>query len=253
VNAEERQVIDDIFRRLEQVADQPRDAEAERYIADKVRRQPYAPYALAQQAFVQEQAIANLSAELEQLRAEAEAQRRQPQQGGFLSGLFGGGRPAEPARGAVPPTGSPWNRPQQGYGEQPGFPQPAFPQQGGPMQGGPTQGSPWGGGMANRGGGFLSGALTTAAGVAGGMMVANALSHAFGGGQSGLSDKAASLSSPTGDQTAREAGTDANDPAGGYSDVSDGIFHDASSTEPEPDDGGFDDFGGDAGDGGDWV
>ena len=107
MNAEERQVIDDIFRRLEEVANQSRDPEAERYIAEKVRRQPYAPYALAQAAYVQEQAVANLSAEVEQLRAEAEERSRQPQQGGFLSGLFGGGRPAEPPRGAVPPAGIP--------------------------------------------------------------------------------------------------------------------------------------------------
>ena len=53
MNDQERQVIDDIFQRLEQVANQPRDPEAERYIADKLRRQPYAPYALAQAVFVQ--------------------------------------------------------------------------------------------------------------------------------------------------------------------------------------------------------
>ena len=260
MNAEERQVIDDIFRRLEEVANQSRDPEAERYIAEKVRRQPYAPYALAQAAYVQEQAVANLSAEIEQLRAEAEERSRQPQQGGFLSGLFGGGRPAEPARGAVPPTGSPWAQPQPGgYGQPQGYPQAGGPMQGGPMQGGSMQGGPWGGGMQQpRGGGFLSGALTTAAGVAGGVMVANALSHAFGGGQGGggLSDKAASLASPVGkDDTSGEAGKDqaGADPAGGYSDVTDGIFHDASGSDPQ-DDGGFDDdFGGDAGDGGDWV
>src|SRR5215212_10182796 len=98
VNAQERQVIDDIFRRLEQVARQPRDPEAERYIAEKVRQQPYAPYAMAQAVYVQEQALANLNAEVEQLRAEVDASRSQPQ-GGFLSGLFGGGaRAPEPQR-----------------------------------------------------------------------------------------------------------------------------------------------------------
>ena len=70
MNDQERQVIDDIFRRLEQVANQPRDPEAERYIAEKLRQQPYAPYALAQAVFVQEQALANLQAESEQMRAE---------------------------------------------------------------------------------------------------------------------------------------------------------------------------------------
>ena len=46
MNDQERQVISDIFQRLEQVASQPRDAEAERFIQDKVRQQPYAPYAI---------------------------------------------------------------------------------------------------------------------------------------------------------------------------------------------------------------
>ena len=74
MNNQERQVIDDIFRRLEQVADQPRDPEAERFIADKVRQQSYAPYAMAQAIFVQEQALANLQSRLEQLEAEADAE-----------------------------------------------------------------------------------------------------------------------------------------------------------------------------------
>ena len=68
MNEQERQVIDDIFRRLEQVANQPRDPEAERFIAEKLRQQPYAPYAMAQAVFVQEQALTNLQAENEQLR-----------------------------------------------------------------------------------------------------------------------------------------------------------------------------------------
>src|ERR687894_419794 len=84
MNDQEREVISDIFRRLEQVADQPRDPEAERFISEKLRQQPYAPYALAQAVFVQEQALGNLQAENEQLRAELDQARRQPQQGGFL-------------------------------------------------------------------------------------------------------------------------------------------------------------------------
>ena len=47
-----------------------------------------------------------------------------------------------------------------------------------------------------RGGGFLQGALTTAAGVAGGMMIANALSHAFGGGPEAGGDKSCKSGKP---------------------------------------------------------
>jgi len=38
MNDQEREVISDIFRRLEQVANQPRDPEAERVIAEKLRQ-----------------------------------------------------------------------------------------------------------------------------------------------------------------------------------------------------------------------
>src|SRR5688500_18318358 len=70
MNHEERQVISDIFQRLRQVEGQSRDPEAERFIAEKVREQPYAPYAMAQSLFVQEQALNNLNAEVQRLRAE---------------------------------------------------------------------------------------------------------------------------------------------------------------------------------------
>jgi hypothetical protein len=114
MNDQERQVISDIFQRLEQVASQPLDAEAERFIQDKVRQQPYAPYAMAQAIYVQEQALQNLSAQLEELRAEVEELRQRPQGGGFLSGLFGGGS-REPERAR--PTAS---RSRAGSGHGPG-------------------------------------------------------------------------------------------------------------------------------------
>jgi len=216
---QERQVIDDIFRRLEQVANQPRDPEAERHIAEKLRHQPYATYALAQAVYVQEQALANLNAEIEQLRAE----QARPPQGGFLSGLFGGGsRQPEPPRGA-----SPWGRPAGHPMQQPyGMP-----------QGGMMGGGPWGG-MQQRGGGFLQSAMATAAGVAGGVMIANALSHAFGGDQGAdAANQASSLGGFGGDQGAAEAGD--------HSGITDGLYKDASADEA--------DYGGDGGDGGDWA
>ncbi|NIX78057.1 DUF2076 domain-containing protein [Microvirga terricola] len=244
MNDQEREVIADIFRRLEQVASQPRDPEAERFIADKVREQPYAPYAMAQAIFVQEQALKNLQAANEQLRAELEQVRRQPQaQGGFLSGLFGGGaRPPEPDY-RESPRPSPWGgsvpqvppQPQQPYGQPYGAPQGA-------------PGGPWGGSMMQQrpGGGFLQGALSTAAGVAGGVMIANALSHAFGGGQAGAGEKSA-LADLGGNQSGsfdQASITDSLYPKG-----------QDNQTGPEPDepDDDFSDMGGDNGDDGDWI
>lgn len=227
MNEQERQVIDDIFRRLEQVAQQPRDPEAERFIADRVRRQPYAPYAMAQALYVQEQALLNLNAEVEQLRAEAEQLRRNPQGGGFLSGLFGGGaREPEPTR-----PGSAWGGSttpsQQPYGA---------PGRGGIMgAAGPVGRGPWGGRtmQPGAGGGFLQSAMATAAGVAGGVMIANALSHAFGGTEASAANDATSA-----------AGLDqGGDPQAG---ITDPLYQDAAQEEA--------DIGGDfGGDGGDWA
>lgn len=250
MNDQERQVIDDIFRRLEQVANQPRDPEAERYIAEKVRQQPYAPYAMAQALYVQEQALANLGAEVQHLQAELERQPQPQQQGSFLSSIFGGGpRAPEPPRGPEP--GSPWGRPDQ---------QP--PMQGQPMQGGygapqqaPMQapmGGPWGGRPG--GGGFLQSALGTAAGVAGGMMIANALSHAFTG-PGALAGQAAGLFGA--DHNANNlAGGD----AGSLGGITDALYPGGQQNEPDrsgsSDQGDFGGDGGDfgdSGDDGDWT
>jgi hypothetical protein len=228
MNEQERQVIADIFRRLEQAANQPRDPEAERFIAEKLQRQPYAPYAMAQTVYVQEQALANLNAEVERLRAEVEQARRQPQGGGFLSGLFGGGaREPQPAR---PAGGTPWSR----AGQQSG----AFGQQAGGTgfgQGVSSQG-PWGG-AARGGGGFLQTALGTAAGVAGGMMLGSALSNAFGGNDAAGGSAQAALSD------AAAGGAD----AAGSEGITDSLYQDASLDDQA-------DFGSDlGGDGGDWA
>ncbi|HVL70807.1 MAG TPA: DUF2076 domain-containing protein, partial [Beijerinckiaceae bacterium] len=137
MNDQERQVISDIFSRLEQVAHQPRDPEAERFIAEKVSRQPYAPYAMAQAIYVQEQALTNLNQEVEELRHEVERLRSQPQGGGgFLASLFGGGQQREPERPVYGRAG--------GGGHLPAGPQGGpFDPQGGPSMGG--MGGPQGG------------------------------------------------------------------------------------------------------------
>jgi hypothetical protein len=187
MNSQEREVIDSIFERLKQAANQPRDPDADRFIADKLRAQPYAPYAMAQLIYVQEEAIKSLNAQLEQLRAELEQAKSHPS-GGFLSSIFGGGRTDPPPRPQGAPQGSPWGgQGGPGYGQ----PGPGYAPQQGYAQG--QQGGPWGGqpgmmaggqpGMMGGagGGGFLRGAMTTAAGVAGGMLVGNALVNAFSG------------------------------------------------------------------------
>jgi uncharacterized protein len=194
---EERQVITAIFERLRAAENQPRDPEAERLIADLVARQPYATYAMAQAIYVSEQALANFGKRVEQLEhelAEAKSQPK-PQSGGFFSNLFGGGRP-EPEREPYPPRGSesPWGAQPQTYAPPPrgyppggqGYPPgPSYPPGG---QAYPAQQpGPWGGQPQGGGGGFLQSAVSTAAGVAGGVVLANMLTSAFShhGGSSG--------------------------------------------------------------------
>ncbi|KAA5598954.1 DUF2076 domain-containing protein [Blastochloris sulfoviridis] len=247
MSPEEKTVIAGIFDRLAQAEGQPRDAEAERFIAERIQAQPYAPYVMAQAIYVQEQALTNLNQEVEQLRAEVEELSRRPQaapQGssGFLSGLFGGGAP------------QPQPQPQyQSYQSQPN--RPAAPMQ--PETGGPSSGpwgraqpapaaGPWGqqaapgqrgGGLG--GGGFLAGAMSTALGVAGGMMIANALSSAFSGG-----DEASKLAGGLGlGESGKESGNSSPAAAGSDAPAADKGWQDASADEDDIgfDDGGFDD------------
>ena len=231
MNSEERDVIAGIFRRLEQASGQPRDAEADRFIAERLREQPYAPYAMAQLVYVQEEAIKSLNQQLEQTRAEAS--RAQPSGGGgFLSSIFGGGqqRPAAP---------------QGGYGQQSGGYQQGYAP--GPQAGGPQAGGPWGGQQGQpgfgqqqlpQGRGFLGGALTTAAGVAGGMVVGSALMNAFSGGHSSLGALASPAQAAGGDSSDFGSALQGDQGFGG----GDAGFQDASFDDADLGDGGSDDW-----------
>jgi hypothetical protein len=166
----------------------PVDPDADRLIRDMFQRYPEEPYRITQLAFVQEHAlteaqnrIQRLEWELQQAKQAAQQQPQQQQQqsaggGGFFSGLFGGGRSQQ---SAPPPQGGPspaWN---QGGGPAPGYPPNYQPQYAPPPPQYPPSYNP---GMFQRGGsGFLGSALTTAAGVAGGMVAGNALMNLFSG------------------------------------------------------------------------
>lgn len=243
MDQKERQVIDDLFGKLRQVEGQAaqRDPQAEEHIRQQVARLPAAPYYMAQAILVQEQALATLQSRVQHL----EQQAARPQQasgggGGFLSSIFGGGQSAPQHR-------QPSH--QQGYGQAGGYGQPGIPQNippqymqqggyGGGMMGG---GSPWGGGRGGMGGGggFLAGAMQTAVGVAGGMMVASALTSAFDSAtvseseMAGMADQAAT-DAGLGDAAGADA-AGAVEPAG---------FQDAGYEDPGAADFGGGDFGG---------
>jgi uncharacterized protein len=252
MNSEERDVISGIFQRLEQAQSQPRDAEAERFIADKIRAQPYAPYAMAQLIYVQEEAIKSLNQQLEQARSQA-ASAQPSGGGGFLSSIFGGGgsprQEPQPGYAQQRPAGQPW-------GNQGGAPPQGYPQQGYPQQGYPQQGGPWGGQpqAPARGGGFMATALPMAAGAAGGMLLGSALSNAFAGGHSSLGSAAAAGLGGGGGETIvnNYYGDGGNQDLGAALDNSGGDmggFQDAGYSDPGGDFGG--DLGG--GDDSDWT
>lgn len=219
---EERSLIDGLFDRIKSAAGQPRDADAEALIARRVQEAPYAPYALAQTVLVQDHALQQALARIQELEEQARRTAEpQPQPTSFLGGLFGGG-----ARGtSVPTTG---NRamplPQQGsgytspgygapaggysspgYGQQPNAP---YPQQ----AAGPWGGQPRGG---FGGGGFLQGALTTAAGVAGGALLFQGINHLMSGGSGPIADQASSLLGGNALPTSGDLGQMADNALGG--------------------------------------
>ncbi len=181
---EERTLLSDLFRHLREVEAQPRDAEAEAFIRQSVQAQPLASYYMAQTVLVQQQALTAAQTRIEDLERQVkEAQSRTAQPapasgGSFLSNALGLGRspwgsrndsPPPPAAAPAAPARSPWGAPQQpGYAPSPG----AFPG----AHGQPGYYPPQAQGYAPQRGGFLAGAAQTAAGVAGGMLAASAIS-----------------------------------------------------------------------------
>ncbi|MGY2174311.1 MULTISPECIES: DUF2076 domain-containing protein [Pseudomonas] len=178
MNSEEQTLIDGLFSRLQQAETDsaPRDAQAEARIKEHMTRQPAAGYYMTQSILVQEHALKSLDAQnkqqaqqIQQLQDELQrAKSAQPapaSSGGFLSSIFGGGgsRDQQPAQSAPPSSGGGWREPAR-----PGFSQPA-PQQN------YQQPAP----AAPVGSGFLGGAMKTAAGVAGGVLLAEGISSLF--------------------------------------------------------------------------
>ncbi|WP_338574954.1 DUF2076 domain-containing protein [Pseudomonas canadensis] len=178
MNSEEQTLIDGLFSRLQQAETDsaPRDAQAEARIKEHMTRQPAAGYYMTQSILVQEHALKSLDAQnkqqaqqIQQLQDELQrAKSAQPapaSSGGFLSSIFGGGgsRDQPPAQSAPPSSGGGWREPAR-----PGFSQPA-PQQN------YQQPAP----AAPVGSGFLGGAMKTAAGVAGGVLLAEGISSLF--------------------------------------------------------------------------
>jgi hypothetical protein len=183
MSPEETQLLNALFDRVKTASNTPRDPDAEALIARAVREQPAATYYLAQAVIVQEKGLEAAGAHIKQLEErvhQLEAGNTDPHhtaQGGFLSSIFGSSQPQAPAPAPQPvyrndtsgETAGPWGRAPsaQQYAPQQAPSQPYGTQQSFAPSGGSS---------------FLHGALGTAAGVAGGMLLANSLSGIFSGG-----------------------------------------------------------------------
>jgi hypothetical protein len=181
MNSQEQRLIEDLFTRLQSVSSADKDEDAAQHIRDLVARFPDAPYYLTQSVLVQEQALSRADARIKEL----EQLGRQTQSGGqrsatsFLSS-------------SVPQAGQ----------REPDAPQPVER---------PDR-SPWAQPAPARSGGFLSSALSTATGVAGGMFLADSIRNLFGGGGGILGTASAAQNQAALDKAQDEA-QDAEDDA----------------------------------------
>jgi hypothetical protein len=191
---DERELINGLFDRMRGYDLPQKDRDAEALINQAVRVTPDAPYMLVQSVLVQEQALEAANARVQDLEARVrELEGVQPQQGGgsFLGGLFGGSRP-DPERRAssVPAIGS---RAGGLPSMLPGRPQPAQET------------------AQPATGGFMRSAMTTAAGVAGGMLLAEGIRNMMGGGSAHASTAKSDAEKQKAEDAADDEREDAQD------------------------------------------
>ncbi len=219
---EERQLIAGLFERMRGFGAPEKDREAEALINQSVRAMPDAPYMLVQSVLVQEQALQAANdrvMELEERLRDRDGDERPSR--GFLGGAPVGNGRGDARAGSVPQIGarstpsayesrSPWSQ--------------------GAAQPGPAQQQP----APSASGGFMKSALATAAGVAGGMLLADSIRNMMG---SAHANPAASkgASEGGGEQYVDESNNDPGNSRGGET-------YDAGNNDPGFDSG---DFGGD--------
>lgn len=223
MNVDERNMIAALFERLRGAESAYRDPEAEDFIARQVIQQPHAPYAMAQTLIVQQQALDAAKARIETLQADLEEARNSGRGGSFLPSASPSpwGPRASEAMGAP----SAYGQSQQGgmFGRQ-GY-EPSQPYGAPPSYAQPASG----------GGGFLSGALQTAAGVAGGALLFEGVRSLFGGGEAHAASGEASRfadATPQSDDAPAAGGQE----GGWFSGLLDGV-----GSEPKPDQADLDD------------
>lgn len=194
---EERSMILDLFDRIAAAPQDSNDRDAERLIREAVASVPNAPYVLVQTVLLQEEALRRADERIRALQ-DAAADRGERESQSFL----GSGRRLGQASGggSVPNAGARQDDPDSlrragdtRYAE--------------PMRGQPAQPIPQS--VPPAGGGFLSSALSTAGGVASGMLLADGIRSLFGGSHAGgLWGGAPEAKSSTADSKAESSSVD---------------------------------------------
>ena len=172
---EERQLLTRLAERIRSTAPQQKDTEADQLLQQLMRERPDTVYILAQTVLMQDFALRNAQAQIEDLQRQL-SQEQSPSErgsGSFLGGLFGGGGPQpqpRPSSGSVPNV-NPWGttRPSGDYP-----PSPPGPGYSGYGPSGPVM-------QPSQTSGFLRNAATTAAGVAGGALLFQGINSLFSG------------------------------------------------------------------------
>jgi uncharacterized protein len=166
---QEQEMIGDLIDRVQKTQLSEKDMDAEQMLQQGLGRNPDALYIMAQTVLVQKYALEQAQTQLTQAKAQIDQMQQHPEPRhatSFLGSLLG--RNDAPAPPPPPP---------QGYPQQPVQ---AYPQYA-PVAGYPQYGPP--AGMGGGGGGFLQGAMQTAAGVAAGALAfegIESLMHGFG-------------------------------------------------------------------------
>jgi hypothetical protein len=223
---QERDLIADLFDRLAQLENQPRDPDAERAIRDELRRAPHSIYPLVQTVLVQDEALKAANARIEALESGAtEAASARPS--GFLDNmrdvLFGR---TEAGRGSVPSVRSGSQLPLRAAAPQSPLGQPYYGQGALGQPQGPS---------------FLGTTAATAAGVVGGSLLLDGVRSALGGHQGGPFAKTFGElnAGPRVDDGSQEAASADYDHADDAYDTGDTDFADAGSFD-DGSDGGMD-------------
>lgn len=209
---DERQLITDLFERMRGYGTPEKDRDADQLINQQVRANPDAAYMLVQSVLVQEQALQAANDRVLELEEQLRGmeQPRSARSGSFLGSVWGNNsrRDEAPRAGSVPQVGS-RATPSAYASQSTPWSQNAPP---------PPQQAQASGGF---GGSFMRTALGTAAGVAGGMLLADSIRGMMGGGSAHASQASTASAEAQRAQDARDDAIEDAKDDGGYVDARD--------------------------------